>query len=709
MAKIKYVNDNVHGLIRLTDLESSIMSQPIFNRLHNVYQNSVAYLTWPSNRNQRFEHSIGSMHLAGEMAFYSFKNADPKVLASFLEQVKQEISKLLDTSTELPDIVSDDHHRLMIDLRNRWKKQGDFVIKKEACGWAKDGIPLPEFLPFLVPCYVSDAHRATCYLTIQAIRLAGMLHDIGHPPFSHAVENALEDLYIFAISDAAQDNTYSDETKSTERVDEFISAMKRNMSKGKKLHEAMGDELTELLFKRIVKDALGDDSKRSISVDLLGVEYCVLGEMVKKIFANEGIFSDLHTVVDSMVDADRLDFVSRDSLSSGLGIGAVPHNQIIDSMKLVESPEEGVDRGRRHLFEFAFSIKAAASISTFLRQRYQNYDTIVFHHHVVKTEMLLSRVILTLGKRYLWNKHHEEDSTPDGRIPQNISGLWDPFVPRPGSGTRSDVLMFGQWNDAWFISMLTGEYISVAADNSRKEKPDHEDLMLEHELASLLYGKKGYASVIKRYNDIKVINDAFFAKASEKINDLKEFSRECTMQKEASDKAVGVAAAQRVFNQLLPRDERDDDDSLNITLSPMDSIRREYIGLLGEDAAETPESFLQLIDNMVEEFKVETPEITEALLINRRLNAGFTGRLYLYDDTFDDSSPLVKFEDYSNIRTSITIEELRRPSFFIFLHFTEGTSKAKIREIIHDLQVYLGERLFYWYYNRFQAFARQAR
>ena len=77
------INDAIHGLIRLTDYEKRVLSSVQFNRLHDVYQNSTVYLTFPSNRTKRFEHSIGCMYLASEMFYYSLLNASEKDLDVF--------------------------------------------------------------------------------------------------------------------------------------------------------------------------------------------------------------------------------------------------------------------------------------------------------------------------------------------------------------------------------------------------------------------------------------------------------------------------------------------------------------------------------------------------------------------------------------------------------------------------------------------------
>jgi len=57
--KTTFVTDTVHGSVPLSPCEKKLISTEVYNRLHNVLQNSVVYLTYPSNRTSRFIHSLG--------------------------------------------------------------------------------------------------------------------------------------------------------------------------------------------------------------------------------------------------------------------------------------------------------------------------------------------------------------------------------------------------------------------------------------------------------------------------------------------------------------------------------------------------------------------------------------------------------------------------------------------------------------------------
>lgn len=102
------IKDPIHGYIELSPTERAIIDTPYFQRLRRIKQLSAAHLTYPGAEHTRFQHSLGVMHLAGEIA-----------------------QQLLDV-----ELINKDEY--------------------------KD------------------------------IRVAGLLHDIGHGPFSHIFESLLD-------------------------------------------------------------------------------------------------------------------------------------------------------------------------------------------------------------------------------------------------------------------------------------------------------------------------------------------------------------------------------------------------------------------------------------------------------------------------------------------------------------------------------------
>ena len=61
------IYDNIHGYINIDSIACSIINTPIFQRLRNIHQTGILYLVYPTSNHSRFEHSIGTYHLAKKM------------------------------------------------------------------------------------------------------------------------------------------------------------------------------------------------------------------------------------------------------------------------------------------------------------------------------------------------------------------------------------------------------------------------------------------------------------------------------------------------------------------------------------------------------------------------------------------------------------------------------------------------------------------
>jgi hypothetical protein len=65
MRDFKIVNDPVHGSIKLSGALLELASTPEMNRLSQIRQLGLAYLVFPGAHHSRFEHSLGTSHIAG--------------------------------------------------------------------------------------------------------------------------------------------------------------------------------------------------------------------------------------------------------------------------------------------------------------------------------------------------------------------------------------------------------------------------------------------------------------------------------------------------------------------------------------------------------------------------------------------------------------------------------------------------------------------
>ena len=71
MTLLKYVaeiRDPVHGYIKITEQERAVIDSPFLQRLRRIHQLAGAYLVYPGGVHTRFEHVLGTMHVAGLIA-----------------------------------------------------------------------------------------------------------------------------------------------------------------------------------------------------------------------------------------------------------------------------------------------------------------------------------------------------------------------------------------------------------------------------------------------------------------------------------------------------------------------------------------------------------------------------------------------------------------------------------------------------------------
>ena len=208
------IRDPVHGYIKLTEVERDLIDSPFLQRLRRVHQLAGAYLVYPGAVHSRFEHVIGAMHLAGQMA-----------------------EALARTS------------RISAD-------------------------------------------------EIQEMRIAALLHDVGHGPFSHTFEEVL-----------AENSTTTHEDISQRIISET----------------SVGDVLGKHGF-----------SSKKMSSFAVGKQ--------KKLppFMNE--------VVAGSVSADMMDYLPRDSYFTGVEYGMVDVQRVIDSLYVVED-RLAIDEAALYAFE----------------------------------------------------------------------------------------------------------------------------------------------------------------------------------------------------------------------------------------------------------------------------------------------------------------------------------------------------------------------
>lgn len=206
----------------------------------------------------------------------------------------------------------------------------------------------------------------------QRYRLAGLLHDVGHYPFSHTLENVLEDTYDEEHQGPyADDDEPSADGKKQYMEHEAVGAciLKHDPEIRKILEEFGYEEEVAPIFQRIEPDT----DKGEISEDEAGKG------KERSPDDNPGI--EYADVVSSGLDADRLDYLMRSSRFSGVPYGGIDLDYLISQFQV--DPDERV----------CLTNKARLTADHFLLSRWFEYQQMIYHHTVQGASSALQDVL----------------------------------------------------------------------------------------------------------------------------------------------------------------------------------------------------------------------------------------------------------------------------------------------------------------------------
>lgn len=263
------LRDPVHGAIAVRAGELQVIDQPLFQRLRGVRQLGFGEHVFPGAVHHRYIHSIGAMHLAGEVAARALSTID-----------------------------------LSPPVRRR---------------------------------------------LVQIARLAALLHDVGHPPLSHAAEALLP--------------------TRRELLGEGVSEPDERAS-----HE----DMTELVLTASDLAQALDASFRDLDISAADVRAVIVDKRPGRASLVEGGIDFgplLHQLVSGELDVDRMDYLLRDSYFTGVRYGTYDREWLVSNVGvLIDRVATGGGIAR-----LSVDIRALPTFEHFLLARYHMFQMVYYH------------------------------------------------------------------------------------------------------------------------------------------------------------------------------------------------------------------------------------------------------------------------------------------------------------------------------------------
>lgn len=271
--------------------------------------------------------------------------------------------------------------------------------------WIFPGAEHTRFIHSLGVMHIADLMAVQLSYTDeerQLVRLAGLLHDIGHYPLSHVGERA----YKEAPGSQAEERVYKEVpdnagdvlAEQRRHVLEALDGLKKE--KILYMQETKNPCHHERITERVLKS--DRDIHRIIETRCGGSRLINVGNICDIITGNverNPAISGLVQLIHSELDADRIDYIMRDATFSGTSYGNFELGLFLRNLSRITY--EGAEIIGVHP-------KGIAIADQFLMNRYYSYTQVFFNRHVSILEFMAQ----ALSKAFIRHPESEYPSRP---------------------------------------------------------------------------------------------------------------------------------------------------------------------------------------------------------------------------------------------------------------------------------------------------------
>ncbi len=301
----KIFKDVIHDSIEVSKVANSIIDTKIFQRLRNLHQLGLIYMVFPNANNNRFEHSIGTYYVAGKLVTSLKSNSSSMEINSSLLQIPFSKKYLLKNFN-----------------LNETEENINQLIN-------------------------SNSVLLDDYLT-ELIKIGGLVHDLGHGPFSH-----LFDDWLHKNPNLDKSNTFLEhENRSIELFKNIIGSTNININNNV---YKLSDFITQDAFE-FISEIINPNEKTPTNY----------------------IFQIISNTLNGL-DVDKLDYIYRDSFYLGSGM-PFDLGRIISHAKVING-------------NICFPEKVSYDIYRVFRARYDLHKQFYNHKTVICIEHMITNIM----------------------------------------------------------------------------------------------------------------------------------------------------------------------------------------------------------------------------------------------------------------------------------------------------------------------------
>lgn len=267
---------------------------------------------------------------------------------------------------------------------------------------------------------------------VLCVKLAGLLHDVGHGPFSHVFENFREDVESDIALNPSTAHSYSQfpkvqagwkhEDSSLFMIDSMLETLglQIDLDNLEKPLKQIGDGIdarSMRVFQNRDKKEKENDNMDDIltSGDLVFIKECIYGKPLPEVKAkfgdcligrqkphNEWLY-DIVTNRYSGLDVDKIDYLARDQ-DRTIGGDSAPDTQAIHEACVAKAKcsEEGCATCLEgHHFMICYPKKAAISVIRFFKKRFEMHNNVYQHKTTVATSFMIRDILREADLHFL--------------------------------------------------------------------------------------------------------------------------------------------------------------------------------------------------------------------------------------------------------------------------------------------------------------------